>query len=758
MVDQEHGFETFGYLENIAEEEGSEVYDDLQTRLFSPLDDSETDKRPRSSSSESSFSSFYLDDRSSSANSDSYSRYTTSRDTSRGTSSRDGTFRSSEGFKYGGMPERNYRSPKGLGYRANSGFIEDFSTKRHLRKHIDSMLLRHKTWANIRHITAGVRPQDQRIAVLDSSAQRGTKNGELFGSMASSKEQEKLAGERDPIDLKVKRDLIWSTERDSWRKFPNPATRISALDGYARAPLIETKKDAPEPGSEGKKMKNTNKSLKFYDGNVLPFSRQTAPRFAKSRIEIQQRTRAFDTVDGTNSSTLAARQASKQTWDKRSTRFGVSKSSRRLPRKTMHDMYLLNPPVMENGQHHCSYEGVYPMDSVKVATSLQRQQKFSTTFKFTSTDGRQGVGPVKDQINRTLDIRQEKLKAQDPFAYLEKVPKSKKSTVVEQKERPSTTGGFARGNGREKPIGNRVAVQCGSQTGLFDINENPGPGSYNVETIVSGTRDLALTKEQKRKRYKKLLASGKIGTNYAEEQSQKLQRDLAECKLAIGGVISTKPMSVKHSSNSFGGKAKRFQRSQSDTSLVGVNGIPQIDDNKSWKKVLVYERNFGGASIGKAKERLLPWEKNLALEYISEYRNFVPSPRGTFGENKVPMIRLMELSAQRYSGAFRSKAKARGIRKDTCLASEADRDISIIAEKVGMESKEKSEPYSFYFSNSPSRPKASIMLRSMGEEYDTQRPRFEPNADLRGPAKFHSLSKMQGLKKWFKKAGVKSTP
>ena len=143
--------------------------------------------------------------------------------------------------------------------------------------------------------------------------------------------------------------------------------------------------------------------------------------------------------------------------------------------------------------------------------------------------------------------------------------------------------------------------------------------------------------------------------------------------------------------------------------------------------MLVYERNFGGASIGKAKDRLLPWEKNLALEYISEYRNFVPSPRGTFGENKVPMIRLMELSAQRYSGAFRSKAPARGIRKDASLASEANRDISIIAEKVGMESKEKSEPYSFYFSNSPSRPKASIMLRSMGEEYDTQRPRFEPN-------------------------------
>ena len=452
MVDPEHSFETFGYLENIAEEEGSEVYDDLQRRLFSPLDESETDKRPRSSSSESSFSSFYLDDRSSSANSDSYSRYTTSRDTSRGTSSRDETFRSSDGFKYGGIVERNYRSPKGLGYRANSGFIEDFSTKRHLRKHIDSMLLRHKTWANIRHITAGVRPQDQRIAVLDSSAQRGTKNGELFGSMASSKEQEKLAGERDPIDLKVKRDLIWSTERDSWRKFPNPATRISALDGYARAPLIETKKDAPEPGAEGNKMKKPNKSLKFYDGNVLPFSRQTAPRFPKSRIEIQQRTRAFDTVDGTNSSTLAARQASKQTWDKRSTRFGVSKSSRRLPRKTMHDMYLLNPPVMENGQHNCSYEGVYPIDSVKVATSLERQQKFSTTFKFTSTDGRQGAGPLKDQINRTLDIRQEKLKAQDPFAYLEKLPKSKESTVArqkeaEQKERPSTTEVLL-GNGR----------------------------------------------------------------------------------------------------------------------------------------------------------------------------------------------------------------------------------------------------------------------------------------------------------------------
>ena len=100
------------------------------------------------------------------------------------------------------------------------------------------------------------------------------------------------------------------------------------------------------------------------------------------------------------------------------------------------------------------------MDSVKVATSLQRQQKFSTTFKFTSTDGRQGVGPVKDQINRTLDIRQEKLKAQDPFAYLEKVPKSKESTVVEQKERPSTTGGFARGNGSYRlPIGSVWLVQ-----------------------------------------------------------------------------------------------------------------------------------------------------------------------------------------------------------------------------------------------------------------------------------------------------------
>ena len=35
MVDPEHSFETFGYLENIAEEEGSEVYDDLQRRLFS---------------------------------------------------------------------------------------------------------------------------------------------------------------------------------------------------------------------------------------------------------------------------------------------------------------------------------------------------------------------------------------------------------------------------------------------------------------------------------------------------------------------------------------------------------------------------------------------------------------------------------------------------------------------------------------------------------------------------------------------------
>ena len=745
MVDPEHSFETFGYLENIAEEEGSEAYEDLQSRLFSPLDGSEADRRPRSSSSESSFSSFYLDDRSSSANSDSYSRYT---------SSREGTCRSSESSKFGAMAERNYRSPNGLGYRANSGFIEDFSTKRHLRKHIDSMLIRHKTWANIRQITAGVRQHEQRTAMLGSSA---PKNGELFRHMASLKGQKKLGVERDPIKLKVKRDLIWSTERDSWQTFPNPATRISALDGYARAPLVETKNDAPELSSKIKNMKKQNKSLKFYDGNILPFSRQTAPRFAKSRIEIQQRTRAFDTVDGTNSSTLAARQASKQTWDKRSTRFGASKSSRRLPRKNMHDMYLLNPPVIENGQHHCSYQGVYPIDSVKVTTNLQKQQKFSTTFKFTSTDGRRGVGPVKDQIHRTLEIRQEKLKAQDPFCYLEKVPQRKEKKVSVQQERPSTTGSFARGNGRSKPIGNRVAVKCGSQTGLFDINENPGPGAYNVETIVSGTRDLAMTNGQKRERYKKLLASGKIGSNYAEKQSQKLRRDLAECKLAIGGVTSTKPTNVKRPSNTFGGVAKRFQRSLSDTSLVGVNGIPQADDDKSWKNKLAYERNFGGASIGKAKDRSLPWEKNLALEYISEYRDFVPSPRGTFGENKVPMIRLMELSAQKYSAAFRSKVPVRDTRKDIGATLESDNDISMASEKKGVESKEKSEPYSFNFSTSPPRPQASIMLRSMGSEYNTKRPRFEPNADLRGPAKFHSLSKMQGLQKWFKNAERKST-
>ena len=30
------------------------------------------------------------------------------------------------------------------------------------------------------------------------------------------------------------------------------------------------------------------------------------------------------------------------------------------------------------------------------------------------------------------------------------------------------------------------------------------------------------------------------------------------------------------------------------------------------------------------------------------------------------------------------------------------------------------------------------MLQSMGMEYKSQRPRFEPNADLKGPAKFHS--------------------
>ncbi len=92
MVDVERTFESFGYLENIVEEgvDGKQYHEYLQSRLFSPTntyddddddddDDDERSLRPLSnSSSESSFSSFYLDDRSSSANSGTYSRYSSS--------------------------------------------------------------------------------------------------------------------------------------------------------------------------------------------------------------------------------------------------------------------------------------------------------------------------------------------------------------------------------------------------------------------------------------------------------------------------------------------------------------------------------------------------------------------------------------------------------------------------------------------------------------------------------------------------------
>ena len=161
---------------------------------------------------------------SSSANSDS-SRYTTSRDTSRELRPEMKRFEALMALNME-VCRRNYRSPKGLGYRANSGFIENFSTKRHLQ-HIDSM------FSDIRHgLISGRSPRrspqiDARsVAALNPARRMGN-----FVGLRSSKEQEKLAGER-PNQLKS--EAGFEADRNSWR-FPNPATRIR-IRGYAEPP------------------------------------------------------------------------------------------------------------------------------------------------------------------------------------------------------------------------------------------------------------------------------------------------------------------------------------------------------------------------------------------------------------------------------------------------------------------------------------------------------------------------------------------
>ena len=83
---------------------------------------------------------------------------------------------------------------------------------------------------------------------------------------------------------------------------------------------------------------------------------------------------------------------------------------------------------------------------------------------------------------------------------------------------------------------------------------------------------------------------------------------------------------------------------RSPTLLVGVHGIPQIT-NQKLKKMLVYEQTLE-EQVQKSKGSLTAMGEEFSFRNISEYRNFVPSPRGTFGENKVPMIRLMELSCK----------------------------------------------------------------------------------------------------------------
>ncbi len=762
-LDDERIFESFGYLENILEEDVESV---VKYRDYLHNSEDERSLRPpsnNSSTSESSFSSFYLDDRSASANSSqcSSSQGRTSRATSsRGLSSR-GTSRDSSNNSYSyNSPNKavhkNYRKTKGLGYQQQGSAIrETFSTKRHIRKHIDTMITRHKMWNYIRKIKDGSQSQtvEQQRNKTNSHEQ---KHSVSPLTQPLPENQQMLPEERTPIKLNVKKELIWSTKRDGWQKYPNPATKISSLELYAKKSKNQNCKTKPSAQHANSNMHENNKTLKFNDGNILQFSRQKAPRFPKSRLEIQERTRAFDTIDGTNSSALAARLASKQTWDKRSTSFGKSKSSRLLPRKVMSDMFLLTPPTMENGQHYSSYEDIYPINSFKLTVPVG--QTFSKIFKFTSSDGREGIGPVKVHIDRQLEIREEKEKCNDPYNYIDNVKDFVTEKKIEENSNSTSRGvDFSTTNGREKPIGNRVSVKTGSQTGLFDINDNPGPGAYNVENIVRGTNDLPLTESQKQKRYKALLASGKCVNNYSEKRAKDLKNDMAMCKLAIGGVTTvhkidsnkTNKRKNREKIGSFGGKSARFTTSSATlTSLVGVNGVPQLDDEKSWNQNLIYEKKFGGVGLSKSKERKLPWEKNLALSYIRKYKNFVPSPRGSALDNKVPMIRLMENSKQKYSYIFKSNTPARG--KDFELARDKVNQYTTQKESNGLiTQKIKSPPLSF--DSSPPRPDPTIMLQSMGVDYKTQRPRFEPNAGIRGPAKFCKVARKpckSKLKKW----------
>ena len=162
------------------------------------------------------------------------------------------------------------------------------------------------------------------------------------------------------------------------------------------------------------------------------------------------------------------------------------------------------------------------------------------------------------------------------------------------------------------------------------------------------------------------------------------------------------------------------------------------------KRRSTYEKNFGSTKIGKAKKRLLPWEQHLLYtKYISEYKNFIPSPRGNTLDNKVPMIRLMKHSPQKYSSTFKSKVASRGndfdlVGNDNNNNSNNNNNNTAMIETTMKIKPRKIKSPPLSFESSPPRPDGNIMLQSMGMEYKSQRPRFEPNADLKGPAKFHS--------------------